>query len=180
MRKIYSGFIFLFLIAVSHAQSIKTDYGVYPEPAPPVIPAAGGTFTDSVFGTTLLRVTDATDGNDNHQSYSYWPSFNKNSTLLYISSVGGNPTLYDFDTSAFSISNKRALFQSNPAGDGTPNAEDAIWSGTKINHMLCHTSQKLYDYDITNNLYTLLHDFSSAYPNIYLQQMRRSVNDSVF
>jgi hypothetical protein len=180
MKKIYSGLIFLFLIATSKAQSIKTDYGVYPEPAPPVIPAAGGIFTDPVFGTTLLRVTDATDGNDNHQSYSYWPSFNKNSTLLYISSVGGNPTLYDFDTTSFSISNKRLLFQSNPAGDGTPNAEDAIWSGQKINHMLCHTSQKLYYYDVVNNLYTLIHDFSSVYPNIYLQQMSRSINDSVF
>jgi hypothetical protein len=180
MTKFYSGIIILFITISAHAQSIKTDYGVYPEPAPPTIPAAGGTFVDPVFGTTLLRVTDAADGSDNHQSYSYWPCFNKNSTLLYISSVGGNPTLYDFDTSAFSISNKRALFQSNPAGDGTPNAEDAIWSGTKTNHMLCHTSQKLYDYDVAGNIYSLIHDFSAAYPNIYLQQMSRSINDSVF
>src|SRR5205823_5436745 len=98
----------------------------YPEPAPPALPAAGGMLTDPTFGTTLLRVTDANDGTDNHQSYSYWPSFNKNSSLLYISSVGGIPKVYDFDTATFSVSNKRILFQSNPP-DGVPSSEDAIW-----------------------------------------------------
>jgi len=171
---------FYFFISFLNAQSVKTDYGVYPEPSPPTLPAAGGTFTDAVFGTTLLRVTDASDGADNHHSYSYWPCFNKNSTLLYISNVSGTPTLYDFDTLIFSISNKRALFQSNPVGDGTPNSEDAIWSGTQNNLMLCHTSQKLYSYNVSTNQYILIHDFSGAYPNIYLQQMSRSVNDSVF
>lgn len=171
---------FSLFISFVNAQSIKTDYGVYPEPAPPILPAAGSTFVDAVFGTTLLRVTDVSDGTDNHQSYSYWPSFNKNSTLLYISNVSGVPTLYDFDTLNFSISNKRLLFQSNPAGDGTPNAEDAIWSGTQTNTMLCHTSQKLYSYNVSTNVYTLIHNFSGAYPNIYLQQMSRSINDSVF
>ncbi len=164
----------------SFAQSIKTDYGVYPEPTPPTLPAAGGILVDATFGTSILRVTDANDGTDNHQSYSYWPSFNKNSTLLYISNVSGTPTLYDFDTLAFSVLNKRALFQSNPLGDGAPNAEDAIWSGTQLNEMLCHTSQKLYSYNVSTNAYTLIHDFSVAYPNIYLQQMSRSINDSVF
>jgi len=169
-----------FLNITLFAQSIKTDYGVYPPPPPPTIPPAGSTFVDPTFGTTLLRVTDSNDGNDNHQSYSYWPSMNKNSTLLYISSVGGSPTLYDFDTTAFAISNKRAMFASNPGGDGAPNAEDAIWSGTQQNQMICHTSQKLYSYNTSNNQYTLLHDFSIAYPNIYLAQMSRSINDSVF
>jgi len=171
---------FSLLVMFAQAQSIKTDYGVYPPPSPPAIPTAGGTFVDPTFGTTLLRVTDTNDGDDNHQSYSYWPSMNKNSTLLYISSVGGSPTLYDFDTTAFSISNKRAMFASNPGGDGVPNAEDAIWSGTQVNQLICHTGQKLYSYNTSNNQYTLLHDFSGAYPNIYLAQMSRSTNDSVF
>ena len=168
------------LISPSFAQSVKTDLGVYPEPPPSTIPASGGTFTDPVFGTTLLRVTDSLDGADNHQSYSYWPSFNKTSSILYISSVGGFPMLYDFNPNTLSISNKRALFPANPAGDGTPNAEDAIWSGIQPNHMLCHTSQKIYDYNVSNNQYSLIHDFSSTYPNIFLWQMSRSMNDSTF
>ncbi len=135
---------------------------------------------DPVFGTSILRITDGADGNDNHQSYSYWPSINKNSSMLYISSVGGNPMLYDFDTAAFSISNKRAMFLGNPFGDGTPNAEDAIWSGTQSNIMFCHTGQKIYSYNVSANQYTLIKDFSTAYPDIYLWQMSRSINDSVF
>ncbi|HXC05573.1 MAG TPA: hypothetical protein VNZ86_12515, partial [Bacteroidia bacterium] len=174
-----TGLLFLCVSAV-FSQSIKTDRGVYPEPPPPAIPAAGGTFTDPVFGTTLLRVTDSLDGADNHQSYSYWPAFNKNASILYISSVGGIPTLYDFDTVNFSISNKRNLFPSNPPGDGAPNGEDAIWSGIHPHTVLCHTGQKLYSYDVIANQYTLIHDFSVAYPNVYLWQMSRSLNDSVY
>jgi hypothetical protein len=184
MKKISITLLFfysaIFFLPNTYSQSIKTDYGVYPEPAPPALPSAGGTFTDAVFGTTLLRVTDANDGTDNHQSYSYWPSFNKNSSLLYISSVGGIPMLYNFDTTLFSISNKRPLFQSNPAGDGTPGAEDAIWSGTQKDVMLCHTAQKIYRYNISTNQYTLIHDFSASYPDLYLWQMSRSINDTVF
>lgn len=178
---LFSIFLILLCSLYSTAQSIKTDYGVYPPPSPPpALPAAGATFMDPVFGTTIMRVTDSNDGDDNHQSYSYWPSINKNSSLLYISSVGGNPTLYDFDTATFSISNKRALFQSNPLNDGTPNAEDAIWSGTQNNEILCHTGQKIYRYNVVTDQYTLIKDFSSAYPDIHLWQMSRSINDNVF
>lgn len=163
------------------AQSIKYDYGVYPPPSPaPVLPAKGNSFTDPTFGTSILRVTDASDGNDNNQSYSYWPCMNKNSSLLYISSVGLNPTLYDFDTTTFSISNKRAMFQRNPPSGGAPSSEDAIWSGTQNNVMLCHTAQKIWSYNASTNSYTLIKDFSSAYPNLFLWQMSRSINDSVF
>src|SRR5690348_5150718 len=107
---LFTFLIFNFPFLIVTGQSIKTDYGVYPPPAPPTLPAAGGTFTDPTFGTSILRVTDANDGSDNHQSYSYWPSMNKNSSLLYISTVGGSPKLYDFDTAALAVSNKRAMF----------------------------------------------------------------------
>ncbi len=183
MKKILTSLFIILLslyILQTSAQSIKTDYGVYPPPSPPALPAPGGTFMDPIFGTTILRVTDANDGDNNHHSYSYWPCFNKNSSLLYISSVGGNPTLYDFDTTTFSFSNKRSMLQSNPLNDGTPNGEDAIWSGTQNNMMLCHTAQKIYSYNVTTDQYTIIKDFSTDYPDIYLWQMSRSINDSVF
>src|SRR5688572_3996162 len=72
----------------AHAE-IKTDYGVYPAPAvTPALPAAGQTLIDPVFGTKILRVTGPADGNDNITAYSYWPSFNRNSTRIRYYSNG--------------------------------------------------------------------------------------------
>lgn len=162
------------------AQSIKYDYGVYPPPSPPALPAKGNSFTDPTFGTSILRVTDASDGANNHHSYSYWPCINKNSSLLYVSSAGGSPTLYDFDTTNFTITNKRPLFASNPPSSGAPSSEDAIWSGMQNDVMLCHTAQKIWSYNVTSNTWTLIKDLSSTYPNLFLSQMSRSLNDDVF
>jgi hypothetical protein len=39
---------------------VLTDLNVHTEPSLPSLPAAGGTLTDPVFGTEILRVTDAT------------------------------------------------------------------------------------------------------------------------
>jgi len=63
--------------------SFKTDRGIYPEPALPQLPQAGGTFVDPTFGTTLMRVTDEADGKHCHNAYSYYPSFNRDSTRLH-------------------------------------------------------------------------------------------------
>ncbi|HKP87893.1 MAG TPA: Ig and FN3 domain-containing protein, partial [Blastocatellia bacterium] len=60
--------------------NVITDKNVYPEPPAPALPAAGGTFRDPVFGTTIMRVTDERDGPFNVTNYSYYPSFNKDST----------------------------------------------------------------------------------------------------
>lgn len=70
--------------AFAQGPGIKTDYGVYPEPTPPSLPPAGGTFIDPTFGTTIMRVTDVNDGNFNVTAYSYWPTFNKDNTRLFI------------------------------------------------------------------------------------------------
>ena len=43
--------------------SVITDYVVYPEPSLPSLPAAGGIIVDPTFGTTILRLTDATGPN---------------------------------------------------------------------------------------------------------------------
>jgi hypothetical protein len=37
---------------------VKADRGVYPPPRAPVLPKAGGVFTDPTFGTEIMRVTD--------------------------------------------------------------------------------------------------------------------------
>lgn len=164
-----------FIAASSFAQ--LTDKNIHNQPSPPTLPASGGKITDPTFGTTIMRVTDNNDGSDNHHSYSYWPCHNSNNTLLYISSVNGQPTLYDFDPVNFTISNKRNAFQNAPGG---LNAEDAIWSATNPDIMYAHTGSKLYAWNVTTQTAALIHDFSANYADIFLSQMSRSANDSVF
>src|SRR5687768_2546987 len=65
-----------------------TNKNVYLPPAPPPLPAAGQTFVDPTFGSTILRLTGPADGNDNVNIYSYWPTFNRSSTRLFIGSAG--------------------------------------------------------------------------------------------
>jgi len=65
--------------SVSRAQStatIRTDLGVYPEPAAPPLPPARGKFVDPTFGTEIMRVTDERDGQYNGTEYSYWSTLN--------------------------------------------------------------------------------------------------------
>lgn len=159
--------------------SVKTDYGVYPEPAPPALPAAGGTFVDPTFGTTIMRVTDENDGIQNTTNYSYWHSFNINSTRLYII-AGDSPTLYTFDPVNFRISGKRALYINRPPVGGSPRGEDSIWSGTDPDVMYGHDGLIIWAYNVASNTYTLVKDLSSQLPPGYLWQMSKSVDDNVF
>ena len=158
---------------------VKTDYRVYREPPPPALPAAGGTFVDPVFGTTIMRVTDQNDGAFNSNQYSYYPCFNKNNTRLFIT-AGGQATLYSFDPDAFKISNKRRLFLSEPPGGHSPGAEDAIWSGVDPDAIYGHDGLKLWSYNVSSGTFKLIKDFGSLLPPCELWQMSRSIDDNVF
>jgi hypothetical protein len=158
--------------------TVKTDYGVYPEPAPPALPAAGGTFVDPTFGTTIMRLTDANDGVFNVNSYSYWPSINKDSTRLWVITNAG-AMLYSFDSVNFRVSNKRLLFSRLPNGH-TPDDNDATWSGTDADAIICHDGLKLYSYNVVGQVYTLVKDFGSNLPAGDLWQMSMSIDDNTF
>jgi Purple acid Phosphatase, N-terminal domain len=159
---------------------LKTDKNVYPEPAPPALPQAGGTFVDPVFGTSIMRVTDERDGASNTNSYSYWPSLNRNSSRLLVFTNNGNPTLYDFDPVSFRISNKRNLFMTSLPTGGLPWTEDLIWSGTDPDVIYCHWQLTLYAYNVVSNTYTLVNDFAGLVPGAHLFQMAKSVDDNAF
>src|SRR5215217_260007 len=68
------------IFAVTTLAQIKHDYGTYPVPPPPPLPAAGGTVIDPTFKTTIMRLTDQNDGPNCINAYSYWPTFNVNNT----------------------------------------------------------------------------------------------------
>lgn len=86
-------------------ETLLTDTTVRTEPALPTYPAAGGKYTDAVFGTQILRVTDAVNEPDvgsekgANVAYSYWPSLNSNNTRIQVRVRAGYPRarFYTFD-----------------------------------------------------------------------------------
>jgi hypothetical protein len=161
------------------APRVKTDRRVYAEPAPPALPAAGGTLVDPVFGTTILRVTDERDGKSCETPYSYWPSFNKDSTRLYVK-ADDQSLLFGFDPDNFAVTTRRKLFQRTLAEGGYPWADDVIWSGTDPNTVYCHTGLRLYSYNVVMNNYELVHDFAGQVAGDTIWQMSRSLDDDTF
>jgi len=159
--------------------AVKTDRRVYAEPAPPPLPEAGGTFVDPVFGTTLIRVTDQRDGKFAETPYSYWPTFNKDSTRLYVK-IDDQAVLFGFDPDNFGVTTRRKLFQHPLPEGGFPWADDVIWSGTDNNLVYCHSGLRLYSYNVVMNNYELVHDFAGQVPGDTIWQMSRSLDDDTF
>jgi hypothetical protein len=162
----------------ANTDNVITDYRVYPAPAQPKLPSAGRTFVDPTFHTTILRLTDSRDGKDNRNQYSYWPSFNKNSTYLWIT-CDNIAYLYSFDPINFRATNKRRLFQDLPSGV-SPFIEDMIWSSTDPHTIFFHDGIRLWAYQVVTNTYTLVNDFRNSLPSSNLWQMSKSDDDSVF
>ena len=156
-----------------------TDRNVYPEPAAPALPRAGGTYVDPVFRTTIMRVTDENDGTSCVNAYSYWPTFNLNSTRFFVS-CNDTPKLYRFDPDAFQILGKEPMFSAQAPGGGWPNTEDLTWSGLNPNVIFAHVGLRLYAYDVSTRVYNLVKDFTGELPAGHIWQLSRSLDDNVF
>ena len=159
--------------------SVVADHRIYSEGPPPALPRAGGAFVDPAFGATIMRVTDERDGISCTNFYSYWPTFNLDSTSFFIA-CDGNPRLYRFDPKTFQVVGKGPLFDQPVAGGGYLSAEDAIWSGVSARLLYGYTGLRLYVYDIAARSYSLVKDFGNELPAGYLGQMSKSVDDNVF
>src|SRR5881628_2858672 len=97
-RKPFLSTVFAIVGALApRAGAELTDKNVHLPPPPPPLPAAGQTFVDPTFGSTILRLTGPADGADNKNAYAYWPTFNRSSTKLFVDTNNGAPKLYDFD-----------------------------------------------------------------------------------
>ena len=53
---------FQLIVSITAYAGIKHDYGTYPVPPAPSLPAAGGIVVDPTFETRIMRLTDANDG----------------------------------------------------------------------------------------------------------------------
>ena len=153
---------------------------------PPALPAQGGKYTDPSYGTTVMRVTDASDGGDSYGTvYGYWPTFSKNNGHIIIhNDTDSTPYLQHFDPVSFLLVGSRTpLFATNPPGGNTPRHDDVIWSGVSPTVVFCHDGLKLWSYDVDSGVWTLIKDFAGAgLPSgaAHLAQMSRSIDDDVF
>ena len=157
---------------------IKTDLAVYPEGNAPALSSAGTKTTDPVFGTQVLRVTDETNGSDSGTAYSYWSTFNKDSTQILI--YGSNPAIQGFDPVSFNLVGPKRAFPSPPGG-GFTTSEDAIWSGLDPNKLLVHRGLTIWALNTSTMTYTQVGDVTSSLPaGSYFWQMSVSRDDNVF
>lgn len=90
--------------AESTEYSARTDRKVEPyKETPPAIGPAGSIITDPIFGSRILRVTDALSDPKQAERSLFTPSsaeqnsWNKTSTMFYVNTAGGSFLLYSFD-----------------------------------------------------------------------------------
>ena len=181
-----------------HAVSAQTsdyisDRNVYPKPPLPVLPRAGGTYRDPVFGTEIMRATDESDcpvqGCGTY--YSHWPTFNANNTRLLIrKDETGDALVKDFDPINFKVGASRQLpngIRVDSVSYGGPSWESAIWSHTDPDIIYTFPNyndggMRLFAYNVATGSFKLLADFNNL--NVtgrdYLFQMNMSANDDVF
>lgn len=129
-----------------------------------------------------MRLTDENDGPECINSYSYWPTFNVNSTRLLIYS-GAVPLLYRFDPAAFNIVEKVTWDTPLPTG-GTVRWDDAIWSGTDPDVIYAHDviGMRIWSYNVATRTYAQIGDLTSLYNSgDYLWQMSKAIKtDNLF
>lgn len=150
------------------------EYRTFPIPDRPALPGVGNTYIDPTFGTEVMQVT----GPGGTHAYAYWPTFNRDSTKLYIfdDPAADGPTFYDFNPSNFVLGAR----QDPPlAFIRTCSAEDAMWSGVDPNVIHCHDRNgTIYAYNVVTRALTLIKDLGAAVPRMF--QMTRSLDDRVF
>jgi len=140
------------------------------EPPLPQLPKAGGTLTDPTFGTTLMRLTDETDGKHCHRGQPL--KYKIAATMLFC--------ILRADPDAFKLLGKEPLFAKKPPSNYEPRWEDSIWSGKDPDLLFCHQGLNLWCYNVAAKSYTLVKDFAGLVPPGHLAQMSKSLDDNVF
>jgi WD40 repeat protein len=190
-RAILSASVFAGLLTVPLGQSVVigqtvvspgtvpvADFSTQGEPALRALPAAGGTFVDAVFQTPIMRLTDGNDGTDCRVEYSYWPTFNANSTrakaLCVISGVN-RTRIWTFNPTTFARGTSTLMPMQLQSTDPIWSAFDPdVVFGHSMNHLLLA-------YHVPTQTTTTIKDFSSAVPSGgQLNQMSMSLDDDVF
>lgn len=175
-------FIIIAILFISNSAfaSSAWDIGnidVFEKPAAPTLPAAGGTYVDPTFGTTILRVTDRAHGNEINHEYSYYSAFNADNTRLRLRSDTLGLSLYSFDTVNFTSARIGAFWNGISF-----NSTSIDWSNLSADVVFGVETgtQKLDDYDPDSGVYTLIKDFDTLVPAGTLNFMTVSADDRWF
>jgi hypothetical protein len=158
-----------------------TDLTVYPIPPLPPRPDPGVVFIDPTFGTSMMRVTGPADGSQCMNGYSYWSSFNLNSTK-FLAYCDYNIILYELDPVNFAITGKQILNRTTPGGSVVSWA-DAWFSSIYPNIIFfCDNFGSLiFSYNTDTKIYTTLKDFKSLIgPNDVIVNLMKSNDDDIF
>jgi hypothetical protein len=135
-----------------------------------------------------MRLTDAADGADCRNQYSYWPSFNVNNTRLFVTCAYQNPgetwtttdvLLYGFDPAGFRVTSKKKLSLWS-SGIGSLGVEDAIWSNTQPDILFGHNGSQIWAINVATDQWTLVKDFGSTFSGVSMSQMTMSNDDQSF
>lgn len=157
----------LVLFAVASLAAQVGNLNTYAIPAVPSLPAAGGTYVDSTFGTTVMRITDAgTDGGGYcYHDYAYWDVFNLDNTKLTVSCSSPARYWFEFNPLTFTLGAKHS-FPNTP--DGVQPTGDSVlqWSSLYSNRALVIgvSSMKIFELNVDTGIYTTLKTFTTGLP----------------
>lgn len=162
------------------AGSVKTDFGVYPEPSLLPLPQAGAKIVDPVFGTTILRLTDGSQGESKcGVPYSTIPVFNVNSTRAYVSCYpNATARFFQFNPTTFVANGKTTI----PVPPVNLYQYWMIWSGANPDLIYGNNGTSIYAYNVASQTISLVVDarqFLLASERLNWQ-MSKSENDDVF
>ena len=87
--------------------------------------------------------------------------------------------IYGWDGAKFKTTSKKILTTLNtmPSIDI---ANHGIWSGVDPNIIFVENGYKIYSYNVTTDKISIIKDFTSIFPNQYIWQMHRNIDDNRF
>lgn len=158
--------------------TLKTDRNIYPEPPAPALPRAGGKFTDPVFGTEIMRVTDERSAQDGGTYYSYWPTFNCDNTRMLVKTGNdGTGQIFRFDPVTFTLGSHEEIPRTPSGPLGT---EGAVWSGQDPDTLYGFSGWTIYAYHPSKKEFSVVIDLTNRFRGEIPWQLSMSANDDVF
>jgi hypothetical protein len=169
--------ILILLFATFAAWGQKTDLNPYAVPSPPALPGRLQKFTDATFGSTIMQVTDSTDGSTCWHDYSYWQTFSSDMTRFILKCHDGGENTDYYHVYTLDPTGPTTFTATKGANLGWQWIEGLAFSATepKILYGIGYGNaggyaNRLVRIDVTNAAsptYTVIKDFTATVTNIW-------------